>query len=58
MSPGNYGHTSTYYDIHYDYVIDGQVYSEIIDSVNYSKNIGDSLDSSMILIPLKNRLIF
>lgn len=42
-SPGKSGHTFTFYDIHYEYTVDGQIYSGIIENVNYSKSIGDSL---------------
>lgn len=42
-APGKYGHTFTFYDIHYEYIIDDQIYSGVIEKVNYSKNIGDLL---------------
>lgn len=43
-SPGKRNRDTTIYNIHYDYVIDGQIYSGIIDGVHFSPNIGDSLD--------------
>ena len=43
-TPGKANHHSyTYYDIHYDYVVNGKSYSGVIEDVNYSMNIGDSL---------------
>lgn len=40
----NYGHSSTYYDIYYEYSVDDQVYTGKIENQNRSKNIGDTID--------------
>lgn len=44
-TPGKANHHSyTSYNIHYDYVIHGKSYNGVIEGVNYSMNIGDSLE--------------
>lgn len=43
-TPGNRNRDSTFYNIHYDYVIYGKSYNGVIEGVNYSMNIGDSLE--------------
>lgn len=39
----NYGYTSTYFDIYYEYVVDDQTYTGIIEEQNQRKNIGEPL---------------
>lgn len=44
-TPGKANHHSyTFYDIHYDYVVHGKSYNGVLKDVNYSMNIGDSLE--------------
>lgn len=43
-SSGKYSHRTTYYDIHYDYMIDGQAYTGILEDQYRYKNIGDSFE--------------
>lgn len=44
MTPGHYGHTSTYYDIHYNYAVDGQIYTGVIEGRNRYSDLGDSFE--------------
>ncbi len=60
-------HRSTYYDIYYEYVIEDQVYTGIIEDQNRRKNIGDSFEikynpsepaeSTRILEPTKSYIL-
>ena len=60
----NYGHTSTYFDIYYEYVVDDQTYTGIIEEQNQRINIGEPLkikynpnipqESTCILEPSKS----
>lgn len=60
----NYGHTSTYFDIYYEYVVDDQTYTGIIEEQNQRRNIGEPLkikynpnipqESTCILEPSKS----